>query len=141
AIRMLADAGVPVGVMTAPIIPGLNDSEIPTLLEAARDAGAQSAGYVFLRLPLTVEPVFREWLNRTQPLKVERVEQRLKQSREGKLSVSKWGDRMRGTGEIADQIGQLFRVFTQRLGFDRLPPLDTSQFQRPLPRTGQLRLF
>jgi DNA repair photolyase len=141
AVRMLAEAGIPVGVMTAPIIPGLNDSEIPAILEAARAAGAQAAGYVFLRLPLTVEPVFREWLRRTQPLKVERVEQRLLQSRGGKMSVSKWGERMRGSGEIAEQIGQVFRVFSQRLGFPGLPPLDCSQFVRPLARTGQLRLF
>jgi DNA repair photolyase len=142
AIRMLAEAGVPVGVMTAPIIPGLNDSEIPAILAAAKVAGARAAGYVFLRLPLTVEPVFREWLSRTQPLKAERIEQRLKQSRRGNLNVSEWGERMRGTGEIADQVGQMFRVFSQRLGFKKkMPPLDVSQFQPPTPQSGQLRLF
>jgi DNA repair photolyase len=141
AIHSLAEAGVPVGVMTAPIIPSLNDSEIPAILTAAKEAGARAAGYVFLRLPLTVEPVFREWLTRTQPLKAERVEQRLKQSRRGNLNVSDWGERMRGSGEIADQIGQMFRVFSQRLGFEKLPPLDIGQFQPPTPRSGQLRLF
>ena len=141
AVRMLAQAGVPVGVMTAPIIPGLNDSEIPSVLEAAHEAGAKSAGYVLLRLPLTVEPVFREWLQRTQPLKVERVEQRIRHSRRGKLSNSAWGERMRGDGEIADQIGQMFRLFSQRFGFGRLPPLDASQFCPPVPKSGQLRLF
>lgn len=141
AARMLADAGVPVGVMAAPVIPGLNDSEIPAILEAAKEAGARSAGYVFLRLPLTVEPVFREWLQRTQPLKAERVEQRLKQSRHGKMSVSTWGERMRGDGEIAEQIGKMFRVFAQRLGFKGMPELDSSQFRPPVPRSGQLRLF
>jgi DNA repair photolyase len=141
AVRALADAAVPVGVMVAPVIPGLNDSEIPAILEAARSAGAKAAGYVFLRLPLTVEPVFREWLQRTQPLKVERVEQRLKQSRRGKLSISTWGERMRGDGEIADQIGAMFRVFSQRLGFEGLEKLDASQFQPPIPPSGQLRLF
>jgi DNA repair photolyase len=141
AVRTLAQAGVPVGVMTAPIIPGLNDSEIPSVLEAAHEAGAKSAGYVLLRLPLTVEPVFREWLERTQPLKVERVEQRIRHSRRGKLSNSAWGERMRGEGEIADQIGQMFRLFSQRFGFGRLPPLDASQFRPPVPRSGQLRLF
>jgi DNA repair photolyase len=141
AVKMLAQAGVPTGVMTAPVIPGLNDSEIPSLLAAAHEAGAKSAGYVLLRLPLTVEPVFREWLVRTQPLKAERVEQRIRHSRHGKLSNSTWGERLRGQGEIADQIGQMFRLFSQRFGFDRLPPLDCSQFRPPAPRSGQLRLF
>lgn len=141
AIRTLAEADVPAGVMVAPIIPGLNDSEIPAILEAAKEAGAKSAGYVFLRLPLTVEPVFREWLHRTQPLKAERVEQRLKQSRRGKMSVSTWGERMKGNGEIAEQIGKMFRLFSQKVGFEGLPELDVSQFRPPALRSGQLRLF
>lgn len=141
AIQTLAEVKVPVGVMTAPIIPGLNDSEIPSILKAAKDAGALSAGYVFLRLPLTVEPVFREWLHRTQPLKAERVEQRLKQSRRGKMSVSTWGERMQGEGEIAEQIGRMFRVFSQRVGFEGMPEFDAAQFRPPVPRSGQMRLF
>ena len=141
AVRMLARAGVPVGVMLAPIIPGLNDSEIPSLLEAAHEAGAKSAGYVLLRLPLTVEPVFLEWLKRTQPLKAERVQQRIQNSRRGKLSNSTWGERMVGQGEMADQIGKMFRLFSQRFGLGRLPPLDASRFRPPTPRSGQLRLF
>ena len=141
AVQTLAESGIPVGVMVAPVIPGLNDSEIPAILDAARAAGAQTAGYVFLRLPHTVEPVFREWLQRTQPLKAERVEQRLRQSRRGKLSNSTWGERMKGNGEIADQIGNMFRVFADRIGFPGLPPLDASQFIPPIPQTGQLRLF
>jgi len=141
AVRMLTEAGIPTGVMTAPVIPGLNDSEIPSLLEAAHEAGAKSAGYVFLRLPLTVEPVFREWLSRTQPLKADRVEQRIRHGRHGKLSNSNWGERLKGEGVIADQIGQMFRLLSQKLGFGKLPPLDASQFRPPVPRTGQLRLF
>lgn len=141
AVKMLSEAGVPVGVMVAPVIPGLNDSEIPSILEAANDAGAKSAGYVFLRLPLTVEPVFVEWLRRTQPLKADRVEQRMKQSRRGKMSNSTWGERMKGDGEIAEQIGKMFRVFCQRVGFEGMPEFDVSQFRRPVPRSGQLRLF
>jgi DNA repair photolyase len=140
-VRTLAEAGVPTGVMVAPVIPGLNDSEIPSVLEAAREAGAQAAGYVLLRLPLTVEPVFREWLHRTQPLKVELVEKRIRHSRRGKLNNSTWGERMKGQGEVADQIGKMFRLFSQRFGFGRLPPLDASQFRPPAPRSGQLRLF
>ncbi len=142
AIKMLADAGVPARVMTAPIIPGLNDSEIPALLEAARDAGATSAGYVLLRLPLTVEPVFLEWLRRSQPLKAARVEGLIRETRGGKLSQSAWGERMRGSGPIAEQIARLFKVFSQKLGLTKsLPEQDFSQFVPPKPRSGQLRLF
>lgn len=142
AVKMLSQAGIPTGVMTAPIIPGLNDSEIPSLLEAAHDAGAKSAGYILLRLPLTVEPVFREWLARTQPLKAERIEQRIRHSRHGKMSNSNWGERMAGQGEIADQIARMFQTFARRHVLDaRLPPLDASQFRPPAPRSGQLRLF
>ncbi len=142
AVRTLVDTGIPVGVMVAPVIPGLNDSEIPAILEAAREVGAKSAGYVFLRLPLTVEPVFREWLTRTQPSEGRpRTEQRLKQSRRGKMNNSNWGERMRGDGEIADQIGKMFRLFSQKMGFEGLSPLDATQFRPPVPRSGQLRLF
>jgi len=91
AIRMLAEAEIPVGVMLAPVIPGLDDSEIPRILEAAADAGATTASYVLLRLPLTVEPVFREWLQRTQPLKADRVLGQIRATREGNLNSSTWG--------------------------------------------------
>ena len=142
AIEMLAEAGVPVGVMMAPVIPGLNDSEVPGILEAARNAGAMTASYILLRLPLTVEPVFKEWLERTQPLKAERVLGRVRETRGGKLNSSTWGERMIGTGEIADQIKSMFRLFKRKHGLDgRLPPLICSFFQPPLPRSGQKRLF
>jgi DNA repair photolyase len=141
AVQELAGAGVPVGVMLAPITPGLNDSEIPSILEAAKNAGAKSAGYVFLRLPLTVEPVFLEWLRRTQPSKARRVERRLRQSRHGKLSNAVWGERLRGTGELADQIGKMFRLFRDRVGFEGLTPLDATRFRPPPGGFGQLRLF
>lgn len=142
AISMLARAGVPVGVMVAPIIPGLNDAEVPAILSAAREAGATAAGYVMLRLPLTVEPVFREWLQRTQPNKVDRVLERLRGMRGGKLNQAEFGSRMVGNGVIADQIKQMFTIFRDKLGMtERLPALDTSLFTPPLPRTGQLRLF
>ncbi len=141
-IRMLADAGVPVGVMVAPIIPGLNDSEVPSVLKAASDAGATVASYVLLRLPSTVEPVFKEWLERTQPLKAERVLGLVRETREGKLSSSTWGERMVGTGTIADQIRQMFGLFKQKLGLDRkLPPQNCSSFRPPVPSSGQRRLF
>lgn len=142
AVRALADAGVPVGVMVAPVIPGLNESEMPRVLAAAKEAGAQSAAYVLLRLPMTVEPVFREWLERKQPLKASRVLQRIRATRGGKLSNSTFGERMRGSGDAAEQIRSLFRLFARKHGLDRrLPPLDASQFRRPATTLGQQWLF
>jgi len=142
AIKLLADAQVPVGVMTSPLIPGLNDSEVPALLSAAREAGALAASYILLRLPLTVEPVFLEWLERTQVSKAARIAGRIRQTRGGKLSSSAWGERMRGEGSLADQIEQMFGVFARKLGFERrLPPLDVTQFRVPREASGQLRLF
>jgi DNA repair photolyase len=142
AVKTLAAANIPVGVMAAPIIPGLNDSEMPGILTAAKDAGAISAGYILLRLPLTVEPVFLEWLERTQPDKRAKVEGRIRNIRGGKLSTAKWGERMQGRGQIADQIKNLFQICARKYGLNKkLPPLDTSQFQRPDPDVKQLKLF
>ncbi|MES2792806.1 MAG: PA0069 family radical SAM protein [Planctomycetota bacterium] len=142
AIRALTDAGVPVRVMVSPIIPGLNDSSIPAVLEAAREAGAQAATYVLLRLPLTVAPVFQEWLERTHPTQRERIEHLIQNTRDGGLYSSKFGERMRGTGAIADQIQQTFRVFRRKFGYaEQLPALDYSNFEVPRPKSGQLRLF
>lgn len=141
-IRELSAAGIPTGVMVAPVIPGLNDSEIPRILEAARDAGASMAGYVMLRLPLTVEPVFQEWIQREYPDRAERVLGRIRQAREGNLNSALYGERMRGTGIIANQIGNMFQLFRQRYELNQEPPApDLSVFQRPLPRSGQMRLF
>lgn len=142
AIQMLSDAGIPTQVMVAPIIPGLNDSEIPSILEAARAAGAQAASYILLRLPLTVEPVFKEWLHRTQPLKAGKIESLIRETRAGRLNSSEWGKRMSGTGPFADQVRSLFRVFVQKYGLDQsLPPYDFSQYRPATPRSGQRRLF
>jgi DNA repair photolyase len=141
AIEILAKAGVPVRVMVAPLIPGLNDHEAPAVMKAASEAGAGDARYTLLRLPLTVEPVFREWLHRTQPLKAEKVESLIRHTRKGKLSDSTWGKRMVGTGEIAEQIKSMFSVFRQKFGFDNLPPLDSKQFEPAVPQSGQRRLF
>ena len=142
AIGMLAEAGVPVGVMTAPIIPGLNDSEVPAILEAAKAAGAMAAGYVLLRLPLTVEPVFREWLTRTRPLAAGRVLGRIRETRGGKLNSSTWGERMTGGGEIAEQIKSMFRLFRRKHGLGgKLPPQNCDLFRPPVSKSGQMRLF
>jgi DNA repair photolyase len=142
-IAELSSAGVPVRVMAAPMIPGLNDHELPAILKAAAEAGAQGAGYILLRLPLTVRPVFRDWLQRTQsPTRQERVESHIRQTRDGRLNNSEWGKRFRGTGPMAEQIAQTFRVFVKKHGLDRpSPPLDTTQFRPPVSSSGQLRLF
>jgi DNA repair photolyase len=142
AVRLLSAAGVPVRVMVAPIIPGLTDHEVPRILEAAAEAGAVGAGYVLLRLPLAVEPIFLDWLARNRPNHRERVESLLRQSREGKLYRSEWGKRMRGTGQYAEQIEQTFTVFRRKFGLDRpQPEPDYSLFRPPTPTSGQRMLF
>lgn len=141
AIRLLSEAGVPVAVMAAPLIPGLNNHGVADVLKAAREAGATAAGYTFLRLPLTVEPVFLEWLQRERPGEAEKVTGQLRQSRGGRLNSSTFGERMRGSGPIAEQIRQMFQVLKARHGYTSLPPLDTTRFHPPLVRGGQLRLF
>lgn len=142
AIGMLAAAGVPVRVLLAPIIPGLNDSEIPALLAAARQAGARAAAWELLRLPGAVKPVFLEWLQRTQPLKAAKVEALIRSTRDGELSDARFGHRMRGSGPIAQQIRNLFKVFAEKHGLrGGLPEPDCTLFRRPPPADGQLRLF
>ena len=128
--------------MTAPIIPGLNDSEVPALLEAAAQAGAKHAAYTMLRLPHAVKSVFVEWLEREEPLKRDRVVGLIESVRDGKLNNTNYGERMRGTGEMADQIRQTFRVFARKHGLDQqLPPLSSEHFTPPRPVSGQLTLF
>ncbi len=142
AIKMLTDAGIPTQVMVAPVIPGLNDSEIPNILREASSAGAKSAGYILLRLPLTVQPVFMEWLERCRPEAKSRVESRIRATRDGAWSESEFGKRLRGVGPIADQIANTFKVFAKKYKLDRSPAaLDSSGFQHPAPSSGQLRLF
>lgn len=142
AIRELTAAGIPVNVMTAPVIPGLNDIEIPAILTAAREAGAQWAGYVLLKLPTTVKPVFLDWLERTQPLKAERVQSLIRSTRGGKLSDSQFGRRQVGTGNMAELIADTFRLWTAKLGYvEDHPSLNCEAFQPPQTKTGQRRLF
>jgi DNA repair photolyase len=131
AIEMLAKAGVPVGVLVAPIIPGLNDREIPAVLEGARAAGATSAGYTMLRLPYGVKDVFAEWLKEHFPERLDRILGTVRSVRNGKLNVSDFGSRMRGEGPYAEQVAQMFHVFRERLGFGHMRDLRTEHFQRP----------
>jgi len=132
AIRALATAGIPAGVMTAPMIPGLNDHEMEAILDAAVDAGATRAGYVPLRLPLEIKELFEEWLKTHRPDRAERVLSLIRQMRGGKLYDAEFGSRMRGEGPLAILLSQRFAAAVKRLGLNRLGVrLDTSAFHVP----------
>jgi DNA repair photolyase len=139
AIRELAASGIPVGVMVAPIIPGLTDHEMPAILEAASAAGATHAGYTLLRLPYAVKDIFLHWLDDHAPGKKARILDRVRAIRGGRLNVGEWGRRMHGDGVFAEQIRTLFATAARRAGLrqERIP-LATDQFVRP---GGQLELF
>jgi DNA repair photolyase len=142
AVRELSAAGVPVRAMLAPLIPGLTDWEMPAILEAAKEAGARGAGFVMLRLPFAVAPIFIGWLKEHRPLAAERVESLIRQMRGGKLYDSKWHARMIGCGPYAEGIDKTFDLFVKKLGLDQpLPGLDCSQFRPPPMDDAQLRLF
>ena len=140
-IRHLSAAGIPVGVMVAPTIPVLTDSELEDILGAAREAGAQSAGYVLLRLPHEVKDLFREWLAEHAPTQAAHVMERIRDSRGGKDYESAFGERMRGTGLYADLTAQRFRLAHQRLGYTDSRALSTRHFRPPRIETDQLELF
>jgi len=132
AVEALAGAGVPVGVLVAPVIPALNDHEIPAVLGAARAAGAVWAGMEILRLPLTVAPIFEEWLEQNVPGKKEKILNRIRAMRGGKLNDPCFGARMRGEGIFAEQISQMFHVTCRKVGFpEDGPELSTAAFRRP----------
>jgi DNA repair photolyase len=142
AIKLLAAAGVPVSVMMAPILPAINDSEIETLLAAAREAGATEAGFVLLRLPLELKELFREWLATEFPDRADRVINILRSMHGGKDYVAQFGLRQRGTGPYAEQIGVRFRMAAKRLGLnERSLRLRTDLFRHPLPSGSQLSLL
>src|SRR5690606_26019084 len=118
AIRQLSEAGIPASVMVAPIIPGLNDHEIERILDSARAAGATEAGYVLLRLPLEVAPIFKDWLLRHYPDLYRHVMSLVRSMRQGKDYDSEWGKRMKGVGPYAWQIGRRFELAARRLGLN-----------------------
>jgi len=141
AMRSLADAGVPVTVMTAPIVPGLNDAEIPRLLRAAAAHGASHASFVMLRLPHGVKELFADWLAREFPERRDKVLHRIAEMRGGKLNDPRFGSRMRGEGPYAEQIGALFQLECRRSGLVRgMPALSTAAFRVP-GRAQQTGLF
>ena len=142
AIEALSEAGIPVSVMIAPVIPGLNDQEVPAILEAAREVGACSANYQLVRLPLSVLPVFRSWLAANFPESQARIETLIRQTRDGQLNDSQFGRRHRGQGTYAAQIQQTFAVFRRKYELDcPLPPVDCTQFRPPRISKGQMRFF
>ena len=136
AMATVAAAGVPVGVMIGPVIPGLNDAEIPRILAAAARAGAQSASWVLVRLAKPLDELFDAWLATHYPERRERVLARIRDTRGGRISDARFFRRQRGQGEYADQIASLFEVAARKYGLDRrLPSLETDAFRRP-PRPG-----
>ncbi|PYK97972.1 MAG: radical SAM protein [Verrucomicrobia bacterium] len=140
AIETLSKAGIPVGVLVAPVIPGLTDHEIPSILAEAVKAGARFAVHVVLRLPYAVAPLFEEWLTRHFPERKEKVLNRIRALRGGKLNDSRFGSRMRGEGIFAEQIHSMFKIACRQAGIDGNDlKLSTSDFRRPADR--QLRLF
>jgi DNA repair photolyase len=141
-LRRLSQAGVPTTVMVAPIIPAINDMDIERILEAAKMAGVQSAGYVLLRLPLEVRDLFQEWVRTNYPDRAEKVFKIIRETQGGKDYDSKWFTRQRGTGPYAWLIGRRFQMAAEKLGLnERRWSLDTSRFTPPRPGEDQLQLF
>lgn len=142
AMRALSDAGIPVSVMAAPVIPGLNDHEIERILDSAKAAGADAAGYVMLRLPIEVSPLFRDWLLRHYPDRYRHVMSLIRSMRGGKDYDAEFSKRMRGTGPYAWQIARRFELTAKRLGLNmRKAPLRTDQFVPPHGEGVQLSLL
>ena len=139
AVAQLRDAKIPVGVMVAPVIPGINDHEIPKIVAACAAAGAQFAGYVLLRLPWAVAPLFEHWLDEHFPDRKTKVLNLVKATRGGgKLYDSRWRMRQTGEGDYAKQIEVMFDVASRRAKFGNRPALSTAAFRRPIE---QLKLF
>lgn len=137
-IRMLTDRGIPVGVMTAPIIPGLNSDEIPDLLKSAADHGAIAAGYTMVRLNGDVKEIFADWLQKNRPDAAKKIWNQIRHTHGGSVSDSRPGIRMRGEGNIAQSVNQLFKLFQKKyFGESKMPDYDFSKFKKD----GQLQLF
>ena len=142
AVKILAKAGVPAGVMTAPMIAGLNDNEMESLLARAKAAGAQEAGYTMLRLPLEVSELFQEWLTAFAPDRAARVMRHVRDSHGGRDYDPSWGKRMRGQGPMADLLADRFARAAKRLGLNRRTHILRTDLFRPPPKpSNQLSLF
>ena len=142
AIRVLAGAGIPVGVNVAPVVPGLTDHELPAILEASAEAGASFAEYILLRLPHGVKDIFSTWLEQHFPGRKDKVLNRVRDMRGGKLYDGRYGVRGRGEGPWSDHLRSLFQVTSARLGLNRPPALSAASFVRPPdPGKPQMDLF
>ena len=141
AIAELAQAGVPVGVLAAPMIPGLNDAELETVIEAAHTAGARSANYVLLRLPLELRDMFTAWLEEHMPDRARRILALIRETRQGALNDSSFHDRFRGTGAYADLLRQRFARVARQLALEERHSLETSHFRVPGAAPAQQELF
>ena len=140
AIEQLAAAGIPTGALVAPVIPGLTDHEMPSIISAVAAAGARIAGFVPLRLPYGVAPLFEEWLTLHRPLQKEKILKRVREMRGGRLNDPSFGSRMQGQGVYAQQIAELFEVCCRKAGLNTArPKLSVSSFRRP--KGPQLQLF
>lgn len=142
-VRALREAGIPVGVLVAPVIPMLNDAEIEAIIEAAADAGADSVNWVLLRLPHELPDLFRDWLATHYPDRAERIMNRIREARGGRDYDSRFGARMRGKGPYVELLSHRFTLACRRTGLaDRaIPPLDTGRFRVPTRSGDQLGLF
>jgi DNA repair photolyase len=142
AMRSLSQAGIPVSVMVAPVVPGLNDHEIERILDSAANAGAREAGYIILRLPLEVSPIFKDWLLRHYPDRYRHVISLVRSMRDGKDYDAEWGKRMKGSGPYAWQIGRRFEIAAKKLGLNvERRTLRTDLFKAPEKAGDQLMLL
>ncbi len=141
-IETLSKANIPVNVMTAPIIPGLNDYELPELLKSAAAAGARTAAYTMVRLNGVLPAIFEAWIRKAFPLKADRVLNNIKSTHEGKLNESRFGVRMRGKGPMAEQVRQMFGISYKKYfsSAKSIPPYNLEAFKRP-GKNGQLTMF
>ncbi len=140
AIRRLSEAGIPTGIIVAPVIPALTEHEIPRIIQQAADAGAQFAKYIVLRLPFTVAPLFEKWLETHMPDRKEKVLNRIKALRGGRLNDPRFKSRLKGEGIFARQIAEIFNVAIRKAGLiGKKPHLSTAHFRNPFK--NQLELF
>ena len=141
AVSELSSAGIPVTVMVAPVVPGLTDTEMPAILQAAKENGASSAGWVLLRLPYQIKTLFLDWLQRCFPERAARIEHLIREMRGGELYQSKFRQRQRGTGEQARIIGEMFRMYVKKFGLNQpIRDLSSAHFRKPVI-DGQLEMF
>ena len=140
-VKTLSDAGVPVGVLAAPVIPQLTDKDLEAILEAAAANGARYAGWIMLRLPYEVKDLFKDWLAQHYPLRAEHVMSLVRQVRDGRDNDPEFGSRMRGEGRFAELIAKRFQVACKRLQLNLDDePLDTSRFRPPVSSSAQAQL-